>query len=189
MSRLAIPPVDELPSASSAAINAVEKRLGFVPNMQRLLATSPPVIEGVTSLQNALSRTLDAKTRHGIALVVSEVNGCGYCRRAHAFYSSTLGKMPKEEIELNRQGRSTDSKRAAAIYFAQKVTETRGKVSNADLQVVRGAGFSDAQILEIVALSVQFLMTNFINNVAETEGDPFPDDNDIEGSVVLVDAD
>jgi alkylhydroperoxidase family enzyme len=89
---------------------------------------------------------------------------------------------------LNRQGRSGDFKRAAAVHFAQQVTETRGKVSDADLREVRDAGFSDAQILEIVALSVQFLLTNFINNVAETDGDAFPDD-DVQGSTVLVDAD
>jgi uncharacterized peroxidase-related enzyme len=188
MSRLAIPPIDELPSGSKPAIDAVEKRLGVVPNMQRLLATSPAVIEGVTLLQSALNKTLDARTRNGIALAVSEVNGCNYGRRIHAFYASALGKIPKEEIELNRQGRSGDSKRAAAVHFAQQVTETRGKVSDADLRQVRDAGFSDAQILEIVALSVQFLLTNFINNVAETDGDAFPDD-EIQGSTVLVDAD
>jgi hypothetical protein len=46
MSRLAIPPIDEFPSGSKPAIDAIEKRLGVVPNMQRLLATSPAVIEG-----------------------------------------------------------------------------------------------------------------------------------------------
>ena len=67
MSRLAIPLFDELPSGSKPAIDAIEKRLGVVPNVQRLLATSPAVIEGVTSLQTALNKALDAKTRNGIA--------------------------------------------------------------------------------------------------------------------------
>jgi hypothetical protein len=39
-----------------------------------------------------------------------------------------------------------------------------------------------------VALSVQFLLTNLINNVAETDSDAFPDD-DVQGSTVVVDAD
>jgi AhpD family alkylhydroperoxidase len=129
MSRLAIPPTDELPSGSKPAIDAVERRLGVVPNMQRLLATSPAVIEGVTSFQSALNKTLDARTRNGIALAVSEVNGCNYCQRSHAFYANTLGKISREEIDLNRQGRSSDSKRAAALHFARQVIETRGKVS------------------------------------------------------------
>jgi uncharacterized peroxidase-related enzyme len=188
MSRLDIPAIDNIPASSREAIDSVGKRLGFVPNMHKLLSTSPAVLEAVSGLQNSLNKTLDAKTRNGIALAVSEVNGCNYCLGAHSYYASTLGKMSKEEIQLNRQGRSTDIKRQAAIRFAQQVTELRGKVSNVDLKDVRDAGFTDAQILEITALAVQFLLTNFINNVAETDVDAFPDDYTL-GSVVVVDAD
>ncbi|GAA3061440.1 hypothetical protein GCM10010464_27220 [Pseudonocardia yunnanensis] len=54
------------------------------------------------------------------------------------------------------------------------MTETRGKVTDADLAAVCDAGYAEPQIAEIIALSVQFLLTNFINNVAETEID-FPE--------------
>jgi alkylhydroperoxidase family enzyme len=53
------------------------------------------------------------------------------------------------------------------------VTEKRGKVSDEDLAAVREAGFTDAQVIEIVATAVEFLFTNFINNVAATDID-FP---------------
>ena len=36
---------------------------------------------------------------------------------------------------------------------------------------MRGAGYTDPQILAIVALAVQFLFTNFINNVNQTDLD------------------
>lgn len=42
-----------------------------------------------------------------------------------------------------------------------------------DRQVARAAGYSDANIVEIIALSAQFILTNFINNVFDTEID-FP---------------
>jgi alkylhydroperoxidase family enzyme len=54
------------------------------------------------------------------------------------------------------------------------VTEARGNVTDADLASVRDAGYTDPQIVEIIALSVQFILTNFVNNVAETEID-FPE--------------
>ena len=38
---------------------------------------------------------------------------------------------------------------------------------------VQGAGFTDPQIIDIIALSAQLLLTNFMNNVAETDVD-FP---------------
>lgn len=62
---------------------------------------------------------------------------------------------------------------AAAVAFARKLTQTSGKVATADLDAVRAAGYSDANIVEIIALSAQFMLTNFVNNVFDTEID-FP---------------
>jgi alkylhydroperoxidase family enzyme len=49
--------------------------------------------------------------------------------------------------------------------------ESRGQVSDADLAAVRGAGYTDPQILAIVTVAVQVLLTNFINNVNQTDID------------------
>jgi hypothetical protein len=51
--------------------------------------------------------------------------------------------------------------------------QTRGKVSGADLETVRAAGFTDAIIVGISALSARFMLTNFVNNAFDTEID-FP---------------
>jgi uncharacterized peroxidase-related enzyme len=128
-------------------------------------------LRAVTDYQAQMSKSLDAKTRHGIALAVTEVNGCGYCKAAHSYYATGLGKLSDNEVALNIDGRSEDAKRSAAIAFAKKVTELRGKVSDGDLAEVRAAGYTDPQILEIVGLAVQFLLTNFINNVAQTDSE------------------
>jgi uncharacterized peroxidase-related enzyme len=174
MSRFPVPATrDDAPEASHALLDGVAAQLGFVPNLHRLLAMSPAVLSAVVGLQTPLTRTLDAKTRHGISLAVSEVNGCDYCLSAHTFAAANAGRVTPEEIALNRQGRAGDPERDAAVGFARKVVETRGKVSEEDLAAVREAGFTDAQILEIVALAAQFLLTNFMNNVADTDID-FP---------------
>jgi alkylhydroperoxidase family enzyme len=79
--------------------------------------------------------------------------------------------MSGDDIELVRLGSSVDPKRAAAARFAQRVVDSRGRVSDAELAGVRGAGYTDPQILAIVAVAVQFLLTNFINNVNQTDLD------------------
>ena len=48
-----------------------------------------------------------------------------------------------------------------------------GKVSDADLKAVRDAGYTDANVMEIVALVAQYSLTNFFNNVFDPEKD-FP---------------
>jgi alkylhydroperoxidase family enzyme len=57
------------------------------------------------------------------------------------------------------------------VLFAQRVIETRGKVSDADLKAVRDAGCTDANVMEIVALVAMYSLTNFFNNVFDPDGD------------------
>ena len=84
-----------------------------------------------------------------------------------------MAKMSADEIALARQGKAIDPKRRAAVQFARKVIETRGKVSDGDLQGVRDAGYTEAQVIEIVALVAMFSLTNFFNNVFDHDKD-FP---------------
>jgi alkylhydroperoxidase family enzyme len=79
--------------------------------------------------------------------------------------------MSSDDIDLARAGSSVDPKRAAAARFAQQVVDSRGQVSDADLAAVRDAGYSDSEILAIVTVAVQALLTNFINNVNQTDID------------------
>ena len=171
MSRLTAPTTDELAPETRAVLDGIGAQFGFVPTMFETLAANPTVLELVTSLQVTLARVLDAKTRHTIALAVSEANGCQYCLAMHSYVSLKLGGMSAQDIELARAGSSTDPRRGAVARFVQQVVETRGKVSDADLAAVRGAGYTDAQILAIVTVTVQFLLTNFLNNVNNTEVD------------------
>jgi AhpD family alkylhydroperoxidase len=125
------------------------------------------VLDIVMTLQGKGDRLLDAKTRHTIALAVSEADGCEYCLSLHTA-GSLQGGMSFEDIDLARAGSSVDPRRAAVARFTHRVIETRGHVTDADLAAVRGAGYTDPQILAIVTLAVRALMTNYINNVNKT---------------------
>jgi uncharacterized peroxidase-related enzyme len=171
VSRLNVPAPEDVPAGVQRILDRVGAQLGFVPNMFRTIASNPTVLEVVTTLQDTLSRVLDAKTRHSIALAVSQANGCGYCLAMHTYVATEFGGMSGDDIELVRLGSSVDPKRAAAARFAQRVVDSRGRVSDAELAGVREAGYTDPQILAIVAVAVQFLLTNFINNVAQTDRD------------------
>jgi uncharacterized peroxidase-related enzyme len=173
MSRIVLPAREAAPAASQPLLDAVEKQLGVVPNLFKLAALSPAALTGLTSLSGALGKALDVKTRERIALAVAQVNGCDYCLSAHAYLAANLAKLDAGEIALARQGRSGDSKADAAVAFAAKVVHARGHVADADIAAVRAAGFTDAQIVEITALAAENVLTNFLNNVAQTEID-FP---------------
>ena len=173
MSRLSIPAREDAPAKSQPLLDAVEKQLGVVPNLFRLVGTSPAALEGYMGLNGALGRTLDAKTRERIALAVAQANGCDYCLSAHSYLGLNLAKIDDAEIALNRAGHSGDAKADAAVVFARKVLDARGRVSDADIAAVRLAGFSEPQVIEIVASVALNVLTNYINNVAQTDID-FP---------------
>ena len=84
----------------------------------------------------SLSKTLDVKTRDGIALAMSEADGCDDCLAAHSYVSTNLAKPP-EEIALNRQGRSGDPKRQAAVQLEPRQTLLRVQVAAAAPVVAR----------------------------------------------------
>jgi uncharacterized peroxidase-related enzyme len=172
-SRITIPHLDEAPASSKEVLNGIQKRLGSVPNVFRLLSISPKTIRAFAGVEGALGDALDAKTRYGIALAVSEANACNYCLAAHSAVAKKTGVLTDEEIENARKGFASDFKSGAAIAFAKQVIEKRGKVSEAEFEAVRTAGFTDPEILEIIGLAVQFLFTNYVNNVVKTDID-FP---------------
>jgi uncharacterized peroxidase-related enzyme len=173
MSRLSIPARDDVPEDSKPILDAVHKQLGVVPNMFRLIASSPAALQGFSANNGALTKTLDVKTRERIALAVAQVNGCDYCLSAHSYLGLNLAKISPEEVALNRKGGSADPKADAAVRFAAKVVRERGHVGDTDIKAVRDAGFNDGQIVEIISVVAENIFTNLLNVVAETDID-FP---------------
>ena len=166
--------IADAPEKSQGMLEAVVKQLGLAPNLFRLVATSPQALEGYLGMSGALSKgALPAATRERIALAVAEINACDYCLSAHAYLGKNLAKLDDAEITANRSGASNDPKADAAVSFAAKVARARGQISDADFAAVRLAGYSDAQIIEIVQHVALNTWTNYFNNVFQTEID-FP---------------
>ena len=173
MTRLTIPDHNSAEPAAQSLFDAVERQLGAVPNLYRVFGLSPATLEGVLAFSQALSGTLDVQTRERIAIAVAQVNGCDYCLSAHSYLAANVAKLDEAEIAAARKGRSSDSKANAAVAFARKIVEARGGVTDADLAAVRLAGFSDGQIVEIVANVAVNVLTNLLGVVADTDID-FP---------------
>jgi len=175
MSRINIPAsIETAPAASQALLLVVKKQLGSVPNLFRMVSNSPAALEGYVSLFGALGKgSLPAATGERIALAVAEINGCGYCLAAHTYLGKHVAKLDDAEMTANRDGESYDAKAGAAVRFAAKVATQRGHMDAGDLKLVRDAGYSDAEVIEIVLHVALNTWTNYINEVAQTDID-FP---------------
>ena len=154
--------------------NAVQGKLGSVPNMMRTMANSTAVLEGYLNLSGALSKgAINARTGELLALTISESNACDYCLAAHNFIGEKLLKTDVAVLEAARKGESNDPKTQAILQFAKTLVSKNGLVNNEDVNAAKNAGLSDAEISETVAHVALNVLTNYFNNTANTEID-FP---------------
>lgn len=173
MSRLQTIDPEATAGKTQELLGVVKAKLGMVPNMTRIMANSPAVLEGYLALSGAVSKgRLSAKHREQIALAIAEANGCDYCLAAHSAVGRMVGLTP-DEVSDSRRGEAVDAKADALLHFARQVVDQRGNVSDTDVAAVRAAGFGDDAIAEVVANVALHVFTNYFNLVAATEVD-FP---------------
>ena len=173
MSRLA-KITDENASPEAAELfSAIKSKVGMVPNLYRVTANQPAVLNALLGLGENLGKgNFDPATREAIALAVAGENNCDYCASAHSAISKNL-KVADDEIAARLRGKSSDERVQAILAFAVAVTDKRGFVTDADLQAARAAGLSESDIVETIANVVANIFTNYINHVAQTDID-FP---------------
>lgn len=173
MARLPIQSIESATGSNRDVFAAFQKALGTVPNMTRVMANSPAVLQSYAQFSGTMGTAkLSAKIREQIALLTAENNECTYCLSAHSVLGKLVG-LDQAQIDGARRLESTDPRTLAALMFAQSVIDHRGGVGEADMGAVRAAGFTDAEIAEIVASVALNFFTNFFNRAFDVVVD-FP---------------
>lgn len=146
-----------------ALLDQVQAAFGATPAMFRTVAHSPAALKSMWGSFGALGGgVIQAKLAEQIAVAVADRNGCEYCLAAHTALGRKAGASAAE-MAAAQQGEAADATTAAALRFALKLVEQRGQVGEADVQALRGAGFNDEQIVEILAHVALNLFTNYVN--------------------------
>lgn len=173
MSRIQVIDQHNANSEQQELLNAIQGKLGMVPNFLKVFANSPAALRAFLGLHGIAGEgSLDAATRERIALVVAQQNECQYCVSAHTAIGRKAG-LNGDEIEANRAGTSQDAKAAVAVKFAQALTEHSGDVTAEELLEVRQAGFSESDIVEIITHVGLNVLTNILGKASQVEID-FP---------------
>lgn len=170
MSVISVPAtIQDAPTASQPLLEAVNKQLGVVPNLFRMISNSPSALAGYLELSGNLSKgLLPAAVREAIALAIAELNKCSYCLSAHTYLAANLVKVSEAEIQANRRGLSSNAKTQAILDFAIAVALERGRITESSLNKVKTAGVTDAEMVEVVLHVALNVFTNYLNNVGKT---------------------
>ncbi len=142
-----------------------------VPNFLRVVAKSLAAMRAFAGMEDALARGhLSAREREQIALAVGEINGSNYCLVAHSRSAREAG-LSEQDIQLARNADAAETRENAMLRFTQAVALQRGAIRDAELALVRTAGFSESEIIEIIANIALNIFTNYLNIISKTEPD------------------
>lgn len=173
MSEFPIHTADTAPDGAKATLEAVQAKVGFVPNLYGALAEAPAAAQGYAAISAAFaSSSLSPIEQQVVLLTLSRLAGCGYCVAAHGTVAAKSGASDALITALQTGGDLGDAKLAALAAFTHALWETRGWVPEADQAAFLAAGFTRAQMLEVVTGAAVKTLSNYANHLIDTPVDP-----------------
>lgn len=156
-------------SQAAETLTKIKERYGFVPNLAAFLAESPIVLESLLNLAGAFDKTtLTPQEQQLVLLTISTMNGCEYCKLFH----SGMGHMAGVDADTLKTVIAlkplSDFKLNALCEFTRKVTEERGWVKEHDVKAFLAAGYTKANVFEIVMGCALKTLTNYSNHLTGT---------------------
>lgn len=157
-----------LPTSSRELLANVGSR-GIEPsNLIRTLADAPAALAGFQQLRSAFAgSSLSPVEQEVVYLTATKANACHYCpAQTGAFAEGPEAEAAAEAIRAERPLRS--ARLQALRRFALAMTEQRGWVSDTHIDEFMAAGFTRAQVLEVISGIALATLASYVNHVAAT---------------------
>jgi len=174
MTKFKVHTIESAPDAAKPALQKLKDSVGLIPNLAAAMSESPTLIEAFVALRGVYqSGSFNPIEREVISLSNAVANKCGWCVAAHSTFARKAN-TPPDILESLRAGQSpADTRLKALSDFAQKMTITRGRLSEEDLQAFFAAGYTQAQALEVIVGVAVSVLANYANHLADAPLDEF----------------
>ncbi|GGF53089.1 carboxymuconolactone decarboxylase family protein [Alteromonas lipolytica] len=174
MSYLTVHTFESAPDAAKPMLDESVNAFGFVPGLHGVMAEAPDVLESYKFLHGkALSTSF---TKEEITVVWQTANvehGCHYCVPAHTGIAKAM-KVDDSITEALRNKTPLPEKLEVLRETTKAILLERGKPAASQVEAFFAAGYSQRQLLEIILVLAQKVMSNYINQLADTPVDkPF----------------
>lgn len=169
---------ESAPLGSQDTLRAATAAWGFTPKLHSKLAESPIALKAYNALFNlvATEATLTPVEQQVVYQAINVFHGCEYCTAGHSFLSRQAGMDEAVLQALRNQQPIADAKLQALRHFAEIVVETRGVAGDAAVDAFLAAGFTPAQVLEIVTIIATKTISNYANHLTHTPQEDFMSD-------------
>lgn len=159
-----VPTRDEVGDNNKIIFDNLQKGIGFVPNLYAYFSKSETALGDYLALQNRKS-TLNGKEREVINLITSQINACKYCQSAHTALGKLRGFTDDQIIDIRKGEVPFDAKLDALTKFTASVVENRGHASNESKEAFFAAGYTEANLVDVVIIIGDKIITNYIHNL------------------------
>lgn len=155
----ATPPADKL-------LYAVEDMIGFVPNIFAVLAESETSLRAFIQLNQQLGESsFDATEREIIQTAASVENQCGYCVAGHTAFASMQG-VDSMVIDAVRNNQAIKQPKLESLnQFTRHMVNSKGSISNQQLNNFFEAGYTPANALEVILGICVKTFSNYAGNM------------------------
>jgi len=172
MARLPQLPADDMPAEAKPLFDMAKTMMGFTPNDVYDMARKPDILKGVAAMCGSIYAPGEVSPglKRLVGYICSTTAGCQYCQMhtAHGAHEQGIEDAKiKAAWEYETSDLFTAAERAA-LRVAQGGASTPSQVTDSDFAELR-THFSEAQIVEIVAVISMFGFLNRWNAVMATD--------------------
>ena len=172
MSEFTIHTLQSAPQASHEALGALQKNIGFIPNLAGTIAGSATALQGFVSMQSSLrGSSLTPVEREVVGITVSLENTCEYSMAAHSTFALAQGAATEVVAALRAGDELPDARLEALRAFTSELLSERGHVPAAQVSAFLQAGYSEASVLEVITQVAYTMFANLVANIADTPVD------------------
>ena len=168
MTNFTVHTLESAPAQSRPLLEGIKKAFGFVPNLYAVFAESPAALNGALAIAEAFSKsTLSPAEQQLVALTVSEANDCPFCVAAHSTFATHFAKVDLALVAAIRvRGPLPNARFNALVTFTRKLVEQRGFVPDADVETFLRAGYTKAQVIEVLLGVGMKTFNNYTDHLA-----------------------
>jgi len=166
MTAFPIHTIDSAPAESRGTLQGVQATLGGIPNLAAGMAEAPSLVRAFFTVREIYaSGTMSEGDVQVLSLANAVENDCDWCVAFHSMIAEKSGVSAATIAALRAHGSPTDPRDRALSELTREFIQRKGKVSPASIASFLSAGFTHAQVLEVI-LGVAFsTMANYAHHV------------------------
>jgi alkylhydroperoxidase family enzyme len=160
--------LNTVPENSKPALQQLHQAFGVIPNLVGAIANSPKLINALVGIfQEVHSSSLTEAENQIVLLTDAVTNSSSYAVAFHTALAQQQGITAGDTAAIRERRLPQDKRFAALSALARTLIQKRGHLTGPELQSFLGAGFTQEQVLEVIAIVAASTITNYAGTIAD----------------------